>query len=57
MQPKILFLLPTNKNITDFINAIDMINDDISVSNRFTNNIEYKNHENINGLYYTRVLM
>ena len=52
MQPKILFLLPTNKNITDFIKAIDVINDDISVSNRFTNNIEYKNHENINGLYY-----
>lgn len=52
MQPKILFLLPGNKNITDFINAIDIINDDISVSNRFTNNIEYKDLENINGLYY-----
>jgi hypothetical protein len=52
MQPKIIFLLPTNKKIADFITTIETINDDISVSRRFTNNIEYKDHENIDGLYY-----
>lgn len=52
MQPKILFLLPNTQNIVDYIIAIDNINDNISVSNRFIDDIQFKDSENIQGLYY-----
>lgn len=52
MQPKILFLLPSNKNIIDFIKEIDNVNSDIVISNRFIDDIQYKDSENIDGFYY-----
>lgn len=52
MQPKLLFLLPNNKDITYFINDIEIMNDDIVISNRFIDDIQYKDSENINGFYY-----
>jgi hypothetical protein len=52
MQPKLLFLLPQTKSIIDFINPIECVNDDIIVSNRFIDDVEYKDSENIQGFYY-----
>lgn len=52
MQPKLLFLLPQTKSIIDFINPIERVNDDIIVSNRFIDDVEYKDSENIQGFYY-----
>lgn len=52
MQTKIFFILPQSKSISDFNEAIDMINNDIIVSKQFTDNINYKDIENIDGKYY-----
>ena len=51
MQPKILFILPKTKNVTKLVEAVELINDDIIVSHRFTDNILF-NNENIEGIYY-----
>ena len=56
MQPKLLFLLPNNKDITYFINDIEIINDDIVIANRFIDDIQYKDSENINGFYYFKTV-